>query len=93
MRWRSVTASEVRLCFVKEDSEGSAEALISAPIRRAEFDTHHCVIHCPTLFDIDKAIVGVDAEQATELSIMFVTDLMVHKGYVLVEEEDDNRPS
>lgn len=60
---------------------------ISEPKVRVGHGYYYSVIHCPYLFEDDKRIAGVDADQALELSIMFVKMLLDHAGVVLVEEE------
>ena len=37
-----------------------------------------CLVRCPYLFGNDKRIAGVDADQAVELSLMFVRTMFGH---------------
>ncbi len=71
-------------------------ARISEPIRRqsdVEHEGCYCFVHCPYLFEDDKRIFGVDAEQALELSIMFIKELLEHHGVVLDEEDAPTTPN
>ena len=73
-----------------EDADGSRtlfHAQISEPKERVGHGYYYSVIHCPYLFGDDKRIAGVDADQALELSIMFVKMLLDYAGVVLLEEE------
>ncbi len=71
-------------------------ARISEPIRRrsdVEHEDYYCVVHCPHLFEDDKRIFGVDAEQALELSIMFIKELLEHRGAVIDREDAPTTPN
>ncbi|MFB3149906.1 MAG: hypothetical protein ACE10M_04975 [Alphaproteobacteria bacterium] len=71
-------------------------ARISEPIRRqsdVEHEDCYCVVHCPHLFADDKRIFGVDAEQALELSIMFIKELLEHRGAIIDREDAPTTPN
>ena len=71
-------------------------ARISEPIRRqsdVEHEGCYCVVHCPHLFADDKRIFGADAEQALELSIMFIKELLEHRGAVIDWEDTPTTPN
>jgi len=51
-------------------------------VRDAE---HSCLIHCPEIFDTDKRIVGVDDDQALELSELLVGMMFDHHEIDVVE--------
>ena len=46
---------------------------------------HSCLIHCPEIFDTDKRIVGVDDDQALELSEIFVRQMFGYDAIDVVE--------
>ena len=56
---------------------------ISEPVAEDEYSAY-CVISCPYLRDKDFKIIGVDEEQATELSIRFITNML--EGQVLLDD-------
>ncbi len=71
-------------------------ARISEPIRRrsdVEHEGCYCVVHCPHLFTDDKRIFGVDDEQALEVSIMFIKELLEHGGAVIDREDAPTTPN
>ena len=39
-----------------------------------------CVVRCPAIFDSNKRIPGIDAEQSIELADWFLRDLWNHFG-------------
>ena len=63
-------------------------APFSLSIFNGEGDEYHhfCWLRCPHIRDRDVQITGVDREQAFELAIWLVQDLLGHKGEVLVDE-------
>lgn len=75
----------------KEEPGGSlfpVSAKIYSPEKTRGHEDHYCVIHCPHILDSDKQIFGVDAEQAIQLSIKFIKELLKHHGVVLEEQEN-----
>lgn len=71
--------------FIEEDGQTRPFPLvITAPKKMPDTDDHFCIIHAPALFKRDKRIYGINAEQAAELAIKFVNDLL--SGRQLVDE-------
>ena len=55
-------------------------ASITSPKRAKGQQDWSCIVHCPFLFEADKTIVGVDADQALELAEAFLRDMLDHRG-------------
>ena len=49
---------------------------ISEPTKTEGEDEYSCLVHAPALFERDKAIFGVDPEQALQLAVQFVKSLL-----------------
>ena len=86
----------IEICGTKEETDGSlttVSATVFSPVKTDGHNEHYCVIHCPHVFDNDKKIFGVDADQALELSIMFIKDMLEHDGVVLKEKDCPTTPN
>lgn len=71
--------------FIEEDDQRRPFSLvITSPEKTPDAEDYFCSIHAPVLFKRDKSIHGVDAEQAVELAIKFVKDVL--SGRHLVDE-------
>lgn len=69
--------------FIEEDGQKKPFVLtITNPEKVQGEDDYICIIHAPVLFKRDKSIYGVDAQQAAELSIKFVNDLLSDRQLV-----------
>lgn len=71
--------------FIEEDGRSRPFSLvITQPEKTPDAEDYFCSIQAPVLFKREKSIYGVDAEQAAELAIKFVKDLL--SGRHLVDE-------
>lgn len=71
---------------IKEGSEDSPSPVIAqifSPEKTVGQDDYSCVVRCPDILDNDKRIFGVDADQALELSKIFIKTLWEHHGIAL----------
>lgn len=74
-----------------EDETGNIHPFsftVSKPVAEDEYSAY-CVISCPYLRDKDFKIFGVDAEQAVEESLRFITNML--QGQTLTD--DDGKPA
>lgn len=62
-------------------------ATVFAPEESGEGD-HFCRVSLPTLFEDEKRIFGVDAEQAEELACIFARDLLKGFGVAVTAESE-----
>ncbi len=61
------------------DAEGPSASIVVATIyapEQTEEGHHFCRVSLPTLFEDQKRIFGVDAEQAEELACIFARDVL-----------------
>ena len=72
--------------FAEDGSRIEVCATVFRPQRDEESIAFYCVVRCPHIFDNDKKIFGVDADQATELALMFVPMMFGHHE---IEIEDE----
>jgi hypothetical protein len=49
---------------------------VSEPTKTPGEDDYHCLIHAPNLFERDKKIFGVSEEQAQQLALEFVKQML-----------------
>ena len=83
----SETFLEIR--GTKETADGTRTEVLAVVFRpEPGRDQIHfsCLVRCPYLFDNDKRIAGVDADQALELALMFVRTMFGHHE---IEIEDE----
>ena len=65
--------------FIREEGgKKECELEIAIPETSGEDDVF-CIVRLPGLLGNDKRIFGVDAEQAEQLAVKFVTDLLANK--------------
>lgn len=77
---------ELRGSAISADgSEVEVHAIIYPPKQDRGKPTWNCTVHCPFLFERDKYIVGIDANQAAELAEAFLHDLFEHHGVTVNE--------
>jgi hypothetical protein len=55
---------------------------IFEPVKTSDEDDYSCRIHCPSLFKRDKTIFGVNEDQAYDLAIEFIKNLLGDKRIV-----------
>ncbi|WP_299397577.1 hypothetical protein [Pelagibius sp.] len=60
-------------------------ATIFAP-EQSEHGDYFCRVSLPTLYEDEKRIAGVDAEQARELACIFARDLLAGFGFNITAE-------
>lgn len=59
----------------RQEPDGSSVPVVAeifAPEKTEGRNEYSCVVRCPAVLNGDKKIFGVDAEQALELSEMFI---------------------
>ena len=55
---------------------------IFEPVKNVDEDDYSCCIHCPSLFKRNKIIFGVNEDQAYELAIEFIKNIVGDKKIV-----------
>lgn len=68
-----------------DGSEVEVHAIIYPPKQERGKPTWTCTVHCPFLFERDKCLVGIDADQAVELADKFLGELLEHHGVTVIE--------
>lgn len=68
-----------------DGSEVEVHAIVYPPKQERGKRTWTCSVHCPFLFERDKCIVGIDANQAAELAVKFLDELFEHHGVTVIE--------
>lgn len=75
--------------FIEEGGQKKPFLLvITDPQKVPDADDYFCSIHAPALFKRDKIIYGIDTEQAAELALKFVNDLLLGKKLI----DKDGKP-
>lgn len=75
-----------------EDETGNIHPFsftVSEPTADDE-NSAYCMISCPYLRDWDFKIIGVDEEQAIELSLRFITNML--QGQILLDDDGNPAP-
>ncbi len=68
-----------------DGSEMEVHAVIFPPKKEPGKQTWTCSVHSPFLFQKDKCLVGIDADQAAELADKFIDELFEHHGVIVIE--------
>lgn len=75
--------------FIEEDGTRKPFYLrVSAPAKTPGENDYYCLIHAPNLFERDKKIFGVSEEQAQQLALEFVKQML---GERRVFDKDGNQ--
>jgi hypothetical protein len=81
------SAKEMQGTTISADgSESSVHAIIYPPKQERGQSTWTCTVHCPFLFEKDKCLVGIDADQAAELAEKFLLDLFEHNEITIAKQ-------
>lgn len=68
-----------------DGSKVEVHAIIYPPKQERGKLTWTCSVRCPFLFEREKCLVGIDADQATNLAEAFLVDLFEHHGVTIIE--------
>jgi len=73
---------EIRGFTLEKSGKKPFHLRIFEPVKNGDEDDYSCCIHCPSLFKRDKIIFGVNEDQAYELAIEFIKNILGDKKIV-----------